>query len=79
MKFDILQAIVCVMSVLAGIFWVKSATVKPPSVTSTQYDGGGAFPAALAKQGMWNAYAAWCAAIAALFQVLSFILPLLLE
>jgi len=58
MKFDILQAIVCVMSVLAGIFWVKSATVKPPSVTSTQYDGGGAFPAALAKQGMWNAYAA---------------------
>ncbi len=76
MKFDFLQAIVCVMSVLAGIFWVKSATVKLPSVTSTQYDGGGAFPAALAKQGKWNAYAAWCAAIAALFQVLSFVLPL---
>jgi hypothetical protein len=76
MKFDILQAIVCVMSVLAGIFWVKSAMVKLPSVTTTQWDGGGAFPAALAEQCKWNACAAWSAAIAALFQVLSFLLPL---
>jgi hypothetical protein len=71
----ILQAIICVMSGLAGIFWVKSATVKLPSVTSTQYDGEGAFAAALAKQGKWNTRAAWSAAIATLFQVLTFLLP----
>jgi hypothetical protein len=76
MKLDVLQAIVCVMSVLAGTFWVKSAMVKLPSATTTQWDGGGAFPAALAEQCRWNACAAWSAAIAALFQALSFLLPL---
>jgi hypothetical protein len=75
MMFYLPQATVCFMSVLAGIFWVKSATVKLPSVTTTQWDGGGAFPTALAKQCKWNAYAAWSAASAALFQVLSFFLP----
>ena len=73
---NILQALVAIASFAAGGFWVRSASVKLPSVTTTQHDGGGAFPATLAEQCRWNAYAAWSAAVAALFQVLALLQPL---
>jgi hypothetical protein len=73
---NILQATVAIASFAAGGFWVKSASVRLPSVATTHWDGGGAFPAALAEQCRWNAYAAWSAAVAALFQILAMMQPL---
>jgi hypothetical protein len=69
-----LQCAIIVASMVAGICWVKSATVKIPNMTENlTWEGKGAFPDALAEQSRWNARAAWAAAVAAAFQVIVFI------
>ena len=73
--FDyVVQWIIVIASLVAGICWVKSATVKIPNMTeNTTWGGRGAFPDALAEQSRWNARAAWAAALAAVFQAIVFI------
>jgi hypothetical protein len=55
----------CLFSILAGVFWILSASVKLPSPTEQPWKGEGPFSLAVAKQSRWNARAAWSAAIAA--------------
>ena len=69
-----LQLVVCLFSMLAALFWLRSSLVQLPAVTETQWAGSGPFPAALAEQSRLNARAALCAAVAAACQGLSFLL-----
>ena len=62
------------LSMLAGIYWAKSALVKIPNLMAgTNWDGSGSYPDALREQGRLNARAAAFACFAAVFQAISFI------
>jgi hypothetical protein len=69
------QFMACVFSTLAALFWIKTASVKLPSPMNEQWGGGGPFSTAVATQTRWNARAAWCAAGAAAFQALAYVVP----
>ena len=57
MKFyDLLQFGVCVLSILAAGFWLRSATTAFPNLTANlRSDGTGPFPDALREQSRWSA------------------------
>jgi hypothetical protein len=63
MKFyDLLQFGVCVLSILAAGFWLRSATTAFPNLTANlRSDGTGPFPDALKEQSRWSAAGAACA------------------
>jgi len=76
--YDLLQFSVCVFSILAAGFWLRSATTTLPNLTENlRWDGTGAFPDALKSQSRWSAAGAACAGMAALSQSLSVVLPYL--
>jgi hypothetical protein len=79
MKFyDLLQFGVCVLSILAAGFWLRSATTAFPNLTANlRSDGTGPFPDALREQSRWSAAGAACAGMAALSQSLSVVLSYL--
>jgi hypothetical protein len=68
---QVMPLLTCLFSVLAGAFWIASASVKLPSPTQQPWIREGPFSLAVAKQSRWNAMAAWSAAIAAGFQAAS--------
>ncbi len=55
----------------AAASWFRSATIRLPPTGQEPWKGTGPFHAALVKQSRWNAVAAICAALAAIFQVIS--------
>ena len=71
-----LQAAVVVIGAASAGAWAKSASVKIPSLTTTTWDGGGAYPAAMAVQGLWNKRAAFLAAIASFVQAVTLLLTM---
>jgi hypothetical protein len=76
--YDLLQFGVCVLSILAAGFWLRSATTTFPNLTTNlRWDGTGPFPDALREQSRWSAAGAACAGMAALSQSLSVVLPYL--
>ena len=76
--YDLLQFGVCVFSILAAGFWLRSATTTLPNLTENlRWDGTGPFPDALKEQSRWSAAGAACAGMAALSQSLSVVLPYL--
>ena len=77
MKFyDLLQFGVCVLSVLAAGFWLRSATSRlSKTVTKTSRQGAGMFPQTLTSQSRWNAAGAVCAGTAAFSQSVAVVLP----
>jgi hypothetical protein len=62
---EAISVLICLFSILAGVFWIMSASVKLPSPMEQPWIGEGPFSLAVAKQSRWNARAAWSAAIAA--------------
>ena len=65
--YDLLQFGVCVFSILAAGFWLRSATTTLPNLTENlRWDGTGPFPDALKSQSRWSAAGAACAGMAAL-------------
>jgi hypothetical protein len=60
---NVVSGLICLFSVLAGAFWIVSASVKLPSPTEQPWKGEGPFSLAVAKQSHWNAKAAWSAAV----------------
>jgi hypothetical protein len=76
--YDLLQFGVCVFSILAAGFWLRSATTTLPNLTENlRWDGTGPFPDALKSQSRWSAAGAACAGMAALSQSLAVVLPYL--
>jgi hypothetical protein len=74
--YDLLQFGVCVLSLLAAGFWLRSATTTLPNLTENlRWEGTGPFPDALKEQSRWSAAGAACAGMAALSQSLSVVLP----
>ena len=60
--YDLLQFGVCVFSILAAGFWLRSATTTLPNLTENlRWDGMGPFPDALKSQSRWSAAGAACA------------------
>jgi len=76
--YDLFQFSVCVFSILAAGFWLRSATTTLPKITETvRWNGTGPFPDALESQSRWSAAGAACAGMAALSQSLAVVLPYL--
>jgi hypothetical protein len=76
--YDLLQFSVCMFSVLAAGFWLRSATTTLPNLTENlKWDGTGPFPDALKSQSRWSAAGAACAGMAAFSQSLAAVLPYL--
>ena len=76
--YDLLQFSVCVFSILAAGFWLRSAVTTLPNLTENlRWDGTGPFPDALKSQSRWSAAGAACAGMAALSQSLAVVLPYL--
>jgi hypothetical protein len=76
--YDLLQFGVCVFSILAAGFWLRSATTTLPNLTENlRWDGTGPFPDALKSQSRWSAAGAACAGMAALSHSLAVVLPYL--
>ena len=76
--YDLLQFGVCVFSIFAAGFWLRSATTTLPNLTENlRRDGTGPFPDALKEQSRWSAAGAACAGVAALSQSLAVVLPYL--
>ena len=74
--YDLLQFSVCVFSILAAGFWLRSAVTTLPNLTENlRWDGTGPFPEALKRQSRWSAAAAACAGMAAISQSLAVVLP----
>ena len=74
--YDLLQFSVCVFSILAAGFWLRSATTTLPNLTENlRWDGTPI--SALKSQSRWSAAGAVCAGMAALSQSLSVVLPYL--
>jgi hypothetical protein len=71
---DVFQLLVCGFSVAAAFLWMRSATSKLPARDSRNWLGEGPFLDAVKMQSKWSGWAAACAAIAALFQALAFVL-----
>ena len=67
----ILQYLAVAFALAAAAFWFWSGTIKLPPTGTEPWKGTGPFHAALVKQSRWNAVAAICAALAAIFQVIS--------
>jgi len=54
--YDLLQFSVCVFSILAAGFWLRSAATTLPNLTENlRWDGTGPFPDALKSQSRWSA------------------------
>ena len=54
--YDLLQFGVCVFSILAAGFWLRSATTTSPNLTENlRWDGTGPFPDAQKSQSRWSA------------------------
>lgn len=77
-----IQAASCFFGLAAALFWLKAGLIKTPAKisylsmvrSSDGKEGGMEGPLAdiakgLSEQGRWNGYAAICASIAGLFQV----------
>jgi hypothetical protein len=69
----LLQWGMALASMLAAFCWVRSTREIPNVTAGLNWDGGRAFPVALAEQSLWNARAAKFAAVAAAFQGIVFI------
>ena len=76
--YELLQFSVCVFSIVAAGFWLRSATTPLPNLTENlRWEGTGPFPDALKEQSRWSAAGAACAGMAALSQSISVVLPYL--
>jgi hypothetical protein len=61
----------CLTASLAAHLWFRASRLKLPSHMGDSWEGKGPFADALKRQSDMNANAAFAAAVAALFQVLS--------
>lgn len=74
MVAHVLETFVCLFSIGAAGFWIRSATIEIPNpMENMTWAGTGRFPDALRAQSRWSAAAAVCAAIAALAQAVALI------
>jgi hypothetical protein len=70
----VLEALIGLFLMLAAAAWLRAASVRLPKIaqdtTSTETE---ALPDALHRQAKWNRYAALCAGLAALAQVVELV------